>query len=297
MRIAHFYTPGQVVFSVELYPPRAKVAQQALRDNLPKIIAQNLRFISVTYGAGGGSQNGTLEICRMLADLFQKQNLPRAVLAHLTCVSHSKKEVDALLSALQQAGVENIMALRGDIPQGIAQFITPKGGFAYALDLVHYLRKHSPFGIGVAGYPEGHIEATNYQASLQHQIEKVRAGGEFIVSQFFTENRFFLKWRDDLSKEKVDIPVVAGVLPALSSKQMNRFAKMCGVQVAPPLLNGLERYAHQAKSAAQFGLEYALKQIETLCDEGVQGIHLYALNRLNPIRAVAGLLQTCTRQE
>lgn len=282
MRIIDKFKSGKPLFSIELFPPKTPVGVENLKAKLTEIVAHRPDFISVTYGAGGGTRHTTREICA-----FIKQGLGAEAMAHLTCVSHTRGEIDTLLEGLRADGVENIMALRGDPPQDAGQFQPHPDGFRYASELVRVLRDRGDFGIGVAGYPEVHVEAPSYEASLKHQVEKVQAGANFVVSQFFLDNSHFLRWRDDMRKAGVTAPLIAGILPAVSAKQIMPFAAKCGVKVPDALRVGLETFEEHPESATAFGLVSSMRQIEELLKEGVDGIHLYALNRLEPIRLVS----------
>jgi methylenetetrahydrofolate reductase (NADPH) len=290
MRIAQLFRPHRPLFSIELYPPKTPDGVSNLKHKLVEIAAHDPDYISVTYGAAGGTRHTTREICA-----FIKRELGIEAMAHLTCVAHSRGEIHELLSGLRSDGIENIMALRGDPPQGQERFVPPEDGFAYAAELVQAIRAERSFGIGVAGYPEGHVEAPSYEVSLQHQIAKIRAGADFVVSQLFLDNALFLRWRDDLRRAGIAVPIVPGILPALSAPQITRFAALCGAKVPAALRVGLERFEAHPESAASFGLVYAMRQIEALLREGVDGIHLYALNRLESIRTVSALVHDYRR--
>jgi methylenetetrahydrofolate reductase (NADPH) len=286
MRIAELFRSKRPLFSIELFPPKTPAGVSNLKHKLGEIAAHHPDYISVTYGAGGGTRHTTREICA-----FIKQELGIEAMAHLTCVAHSRGEIQDLLAGLRAEGIENIMALRGDPPQGQERFVPPEDGFAYATELVQAIRALGGFGIGVAGYPEGHVEAPDYATSLRHQIEKIRAGADFVVSQLFLDNAVFLRWRDELRAAGIAVPIVPGILPALSSQQIGRFAALCGARVPDALRVGLERFDSHPESAAAYGLHFALRQIDGLLREGVDGIHLYALNRLESIRAVSALVE------
>jgi methylenetetrahydrofolate reductase (NADPH) len=285
MRIASLFQPGRTLFSIELYPPKTPEGVDKLKQRLGEIAAHRPDYISVTYGAGGGTRATTREVCAYI-----KQELAVEAMAHLTCVAHSRGEIAELLAALKHEGIENIMALRGDPPVGQARFVPPEDGFAYATELVRAIRAAGDFGIGVAGYPEGHVEAPDYATSLRHLVEKIEAGADFVVSQLFMDNADFLRWRDDLHRAGVRVPIAAGIMPPLSARQIVGFAAKCGARVPDALRVGLERFDEHPESAAAFGLHFALRQIEGLLREGVAGIHLYALNRLESIRAVGALV-------
>jgi methylenetetrahydrofolate reductase (NADPH) len=291
MRIRDQFRQGRPLFSIELFPPKSPAGVETLKARLVEIKAHAPDFISVTYGAGGGTRHTTWEICA-----FIKHTLGLEAMAHLTCASHTRAEIGALLEGLRERGIDNIMALRGDAPPG-ERFTPPGDGYPHAIDLVRAIAATGHFGIGVAGYPEGHVEAAAYAADLPRQVEKIQAGADFVVSQFFLDNGHFLRWRDDLRRAGVTVPIVPGILPAVSAAQIGRFASMCGAHIPASLLAGLERFEDHPESAAAFGLVFALRQIEALLDEGVDGIHLYALNRIEAIRLVSAAVRGFGRAE
>ncbi|MFI5399534.1 MAG: methylenetetrahydrofolate reductase [SAR324 cluster bacterium] len=285
MRIRDLFRPNWPLFSIELFPPKTPAGIESLKDKLVEIRAHEPDFISVTYGAGGGTRHTTREICAYI-----KRDLGIEAMAHLTCTGHTRAEVHELLDALHAVGIDNIMALRGDPPHGVP-FEPPPDGYRYAIELVRALVADGRFGIGVAGYPEMHPEAPDAATGLVHQIEKMRAGADFAVSQLFLDNSLYLRWRDALRRAGVTLPLVAGIMPALSADQIGRFAARCGATVPARLMAGLMRFENHPDSAAAFGLVFALQQVERLLEEGVEGIHLYALNRLESIRAVSALVR------
>ena len=286
MLIRQLFQSGRTLFSLELFPPKTEKGVENLKRRLTEIHAFAPDYISVTYGAAGGTRHNTLDICAYI-----KQKLGIEAMAHLTCVSHTRREIREVLDALKAEGIENIMALRGDPPAGEQKYQPPADGFRFAIGLIKAIREIGGFGIGAAGYPEGHVDAESYQADLGHQVDKINAGAEVMISQFFLDNAHFLRWRDDLHRAGVSIPIEAGILPALSSSQINQFAGMCGVTVPPALQADLEKCGEDKEAAAACGLEFALRQVEDLLAEGVDGIHLYALNRLEPIRAIEPLVR------
>jgi len=286
MHIRDLFRIYKPLFSIELFPPKTDEGVRNLKNKLWEIRTFAPEYISVTYGAGGGTRSNTLEICRYI-----KQKLGTECMPHLTCVAHSQDEISGILADFRAARLENIVALRGDPPQGADHFEPPPNGFRYAQDLVRRIRELDQFGIAVAGYPEGHVDAPSYEADLERQIEKINAGADLIISQFFLDNDDFLRWRDDLRKRGVTVPIEAGILPVISAQQITKFAGMCGAKIPRPLLDKLESYGDDKESASKYGVEYAVGQVERLLAEDIDGVHLYALNRLEPIRAIEPLLR------
>lgn len=288
MHICNLFRPGHTVFSVEVFPPKTPEGMERLQSRLRQSMRYRPDYISVTYGAGGGTRHTTQELSG-----FIRRNLPSEVMAHLTCVSHSRGEIRDVVAGLRGEGIENIMALRGDPPKGETEFRPPPDGFRYATELVESIVANydEEVCLGVAGYPEGHVEAASYADDLRHLKEKVDAGGKFIVTQFFLQNAPYYRWIEDVRRMGITVPVEPGVIAAQSLKQITKFAGFCGVEVPEALRKPLEKYEDDPESSLKVGVEYAQKQVEELLDHGVQGIHLYALNKLEPIEAIGPMIK------
>ena len=207
MKIAELYRQKSFVFSIEIYPPKTQESLERLKIKLKEFRSYHPDFISVTYGAGGSTRENTHELASYI-----QNDLGIEAMAHLTCVSHTRLEIETLLEQFHQSGIENLMALRGDPPSGKNHFQRPSRGFAYAVELIESIRALNGFCIGAAGYPEGHVENPDKEADLRHQKAKVDAGAELLVSQFFLVNEFFLKWRDRLHRAGVRFPIIPGLL-------------------------------------------------------------------------------------
>jgi methylenetetrahydrofolate reductase (NADPH) len=285
VHVRDLYGRGRPVLSVEIFPPKTDKGWAHLQSWLAEVGPYRPGFISVTYGAGGSTRENTHQLCVQIRD-----TLPCEAMAHLTCVAHTRERVQEILDSLKSKGIDNLMALRGDPPKGETSFVPPAGGFRHAIELVEIAARGGRFTIGVAGYPEGHVEAPSYSVDLARQVAKISAGGHLIVSQFFLDNRHFLRWRDDLRRAGVGVPVVAGVMPAQSLEQIARFAQFCGVEIPDGLRAGLARFDGDPDSAARFGIEFCQRQVEGLMAEAVDGIHLYALNKIEPVRAIAPMV-------
>jgi methylenetetrahydrofolate reductase (NADPH) len=285
MHVRDCYGQGRPVFSIEIFPPKTDAGMANLKSWLSRAAAFGPDYISVTYGAGGGTRESTHALCSHV-----KAELGVEAMAHLTCVAHSAREIGELLDSVARLAIENIMALRGDPPRGQSAFVPTEGGFRHAAELVRAIAARGGFTIGVAGYPEGHAEAPDYETDLRHQVEKIAGGADVVVSQFFLDNERFWRWREDLRRAGVTVPIVAGVLPAQSLEQITRFAGFCGVAVPDDLKAGLARFADDPESASAYGIEYAQRQVEALLKDGIDGLHLYALNKLAPVQAIAPML-------
>ncbi|MGA1597813.1 MAG: methylenetetrahydrofolate reductase [NAD(P)H] [bacterium] len=285
MRLIELYRTRPFVFSIEVFPPKTEEGLQKLKGTLEAITPYRPDYFSVTYGAGGSSRENT----HTLASHIQNQ-LAVEAMAHLTCVSHTRDEISGVLNSLKTSGIENIMALRGDLPESDADLPLAESAYAYASELVQAIRERQEFGIGVAGYPEGHVENPDRDADFRHQVRKFRSGADFVVTQLFLNNEPFLRWRDRLASAGVDLPLVPGLMPAVNGKALKRMASLCGVSVPDKLQEALDQNADQPEAARKIGLEHAARQLEELLREGVPGVHLYALNRLDAVESLAPLL-------
>jgi len=285
MQIHELYGKGRPVLSIEVFPPKTEKGMAHLKTWFGQVAPYRPGFISVTYGAGGGTRENTHQLCAYILE-----NLGCEAMAHLTCVSHTREHIEEILASLKSMRIDNIMALRGDPPAGGVAFEPPAGGFRHAVELVRAITEHDHFSIGVAGYPEGHVEAPSYAADLAHQTAKIQAGAHLVITQFFLDNAHFLRWREDLHRAGVRVPLVAGVMPAQSLEQIVRFAGFCGVSIPEALRAGLARFEHDPASAFQFGIEYCRRQVEGLLAASVDGIHLYALNKIEPVQTIAPLM-------
>jgi methylenetetrahydrofolate reductase (NADPH) len=201
-------------------------------------------------------------------------------MAHLTCVNATVEQTCAVLEETRQLGIKNILALRGDPPNGVSEFVKTEGGFEYSYQLVQRIRECGAFSIGVAGFPEGHIACCEGRHEdwrrLKHKIDH---GADFVITQLFFENRHYFECRDFLASQGVAVPIVPGILPILSTSQIKRFVAMCGAELPRPLLSELERRGDNDEAVTQFGIDYATQQCEELLREGAPGIHFYTLNK------------------
>ena len=235
----------------------------------------NPAFFSVTYGAGGSTRDQTLEI----VDTLQREHdVP--TMAHLTCVGSTAADIGGFLDEASRRDIRNILALRGDPPEGEEKFIKPVGGFEFSCELVEYLRARDEFSIGVAGFPEGHVACTEgKEVDWQRLKAKVDCGADFLITQLFFDNKDFYEFRDHLRGQGMTQPILAGIIPILNSRQIQRFTKMCGAKLTPEIVSILERLGDDDKAVAQFGIDYATRQCAELIASGVEGIHFYTLNK------------------
>lgn len=266
------------VISFEFFPPKTDEGDRALLEkHIPALLETKPDYCSVTYGAGGSTREKTL----MIVDRIQREHNFTA-LAHLTCVNHTRAEVAALLKKIRELGCKNILALRGDPPNG-GEFIPTPGGFQYASELVQLIREAGDFSVGVAGFPEGHIacKAGKLQ-DWQHLKEKVDRGADFVLTQLFFDNTDYFSFRDHVAgKLGVQVPLVPGIIAILSATQIKKFSQLCGSRIPEELGRKLDQIGADDAAAAEFGIEYATKQCEELLRAGVPGLHFYTLNKAN----------------
>jgi len=245
------------VISFEFFPPKTDEGDRALLEkHIPALMEAHPDFCSVTYGAGGSTREKTL----MIVDRIQKEHKLTA-LAHLTCVNHTREEVRALLEKIRALGCKNILALRGDPPGG-GEFVPTPGGFEFSSQLVQFIREQDGFGVGVAGFPEGHVACKEGKhADWQHLKEKVAAGADFVLTQLFFDNADFFAFRDHLTgKLGVNVPLVPGVIAILSATQIKKFTQMCGAKISAALGVWLVQLCTDDASVAEFGIEYSTNQ-------------------------------------
>lgn len=277
----------EVSVSIELYPPKGrKAVERALREVAAIQDAMEVAFTSVTYGAGGSTQEGTLELVLELARRY-----PDRVVAHLTCVGANEAEISRLMTIYRDNGVRDILALRGDIPEGMTRDEAVAGGFRYAADLVRWLcTMDGLHSIGVACYPEGHPETPDKNADMDHFVRKVDEGADYAASQFFFEAHVWERFMEQMSMRGVAIPLAPGILPVRDLGQVQRFAKKCGASVPKSVVDALAPYENDPEAFQESAADLAASQIEELMTMGVKHFHVYALNRSDIILRIADRL-------
>ena len=264
--------PGHC-FSFEFFPPKDEKSAEALLRAAERLRALEPAYVSVTWGAGGSTRRKTLDVVQMVKSRFALESM-----AHLTCVGASKAEIDAILADIHDRGIENVLALRGDPPQGDASFTPHPDGLAHADELVARIRSRWDFSIGVAGYPEGHIESPSLEADLDHLKRKMDAGGDFIVTQLFFKNDAFFRFVERVRAAGIDAPVLPGIMPITNVGQIKRFTELCGASIPKPLLARIEAVAGDREAVIAEGIDYATHQCRELLEQGAKGVHFYTLN-------------------
>ena len=283
MRIAElFSTSTEPVFSFEFFPPQTEEGRGALLRTVGELAALRPGFVSVTYGAGGSTRDRTIDLVSTI-----KKDIGLEAMAHLTCVGSSRSELAAVLERLTNAGVENVIALRGDPPRGETEFVPHPDGLAHASDLVRMIRaRHPQLCIAAAGYPEKHVEAKSAEEDLGFLALKVREGAEVVLTQLFFDNTRYFDFVERARAVGVTAPIVPGIMPITNVAQIERFTKLCGASIPAELRRRLEPVRDDAEAVVRVGVEYAVVQCEELLGRGAPGVHFYTLNRSGSTREI-----------
>ena len=291
MHIQDIFKRQRPTFSFEFFPPKSSKAANALYETIRDLVSHAPSFVSVTYGAGGSTRELTHDL---VLKIKETTNIPP--IPHLTCVAHNKDEITKTLERYAEAGISNILALRGDPPADMENYDRSSDSFLYASDLVRHIKefndsgKHPDprgFGIGVAAFPEGHPDTPNRLKEMDYLKEKIDAGVDYICTQLFFDNHDFLDFRDRCRLAGINIPIIAGIMPITSAKGLNRMAELAGGAHFPArLLRALSRAGDNQEAVERVGIHHAAEQCVGLLDNDVDGIHLYTLNQSKATREV-----------
>ena len=273
MKIADKLAQSGHSFSFEFFPPKDDKSAEALLRAVERLRSLEPAYVSVTWGAGGSTHRKTLDVVQMAKSRFGLESM-----AHLTCVGASKANIDAVLDDIDARGIENVLALRGDPPQGDASFTPHPDGLAHADELVARIRSRWGFSIGVAGYPEGHIESPSLEADLDHLKRKIDAGADFIVTQLFFDNDAFFRFVERVRAAGIEAPVLPGIMPITNVGQIKRFTELCGASIPQRLLDRIEPIAGDREAVIAAGIDYSTQQCRELLEQGAKGVHFYTLN-------------------
>ena len=284
MRFLDYFSGDKPVISFEIYPPQTPRGMRALKTRVvPNLLKLNPSYMTVTYGAGGSTRAKTLEIASLIQNEF---GLTAA--CHLTCVGSSRTDIDGILQAIRATGIRNIVALRGDPPRGEDAFVPPRDGFAHGNELVAHIRSIEPkedaFGLAVAGYPEKHLEAPDFETDIANLKRKVESGGDIVITQLFYTNDHFFRFVDRVRAANITAPIVPGLMPILSVGQIQRIASLCGAEIPAALQDQLNRATED--DAVQVGIDQCIAQATELLGQGAPGIHFYVLNRSTHMRPI-----------
>ena len=287
MRIRDRLDQPQPTISFEFFPPKDDVGFWDLYRTIESLRALEPDYVTVTYGAGGSTRRKTVELVTRI-----KNDIGLETMAHMTCVGASRSQIAETLDELAARGIENVLALRGDPPEGQDNFTPVEGGFAYANELVDFIRDRYKFCIGAACYPEGHPESASLEADLDNLKRKVDAGVDFLITQLFMDNEAFFDFRERARQAGIDVPIIAGIMPILSVKQIKRFTQMCGTKIPRDLRKRIEAVEDDREAVRHIGMFHATQQCLDLLAQDTAGIHLYTLNKSTATRAIFQYIRT-----
>jgi methylenetetrahydrofolate reductase (NADPH) len=274
MKIADVLKTVRPSFSFEFFPPKNDEDITLLMRTAASLKELSPAYISVTWGAGGGTRRKTVDIVVAI-----KSELEVETMAHLTCVGASRADIDAVLEELHRRGIQNVLALRGDPPRGETAFQPHPDGFRHADELVAHIRRRWDFCLGVAGYPEGHPETPDLSRDLDNLKRKVDAGADFVVTQLFFDNHDYFRFVERARARGIGLPIVPGIMPVTNVGQLKKFTSLCGAKIPKPLIDRLEPVAEDKDAVTKVGVEFATRQCEDLLRGGAPGVHFYTLNR------------------
>jgi methylenetetrahydrofolate reductase (NADPH) len=295
MHIRDIFAEHQTTFSFEFFPPKSEAAAAELFNSIAELESLRPTFVSATYGAGGSTRELTHDLVVKLKTSTTLDPIP-----HLTCVCHDRAEIDAILTRYAQAGISNLMVLRGDVPKGLSDGAQAWKDFRYAAELVRHVKRFNErslhkdkrgFGIGVAGYPEGHCETPNRLLEMDRLKAKVDEGADFIITQLFFDNRDFYDFRARCELAGIRVPIIAGIMPITSVAGMKRMAELAlGARYPAALIRAINRTGGDEEAVRRVGVHWATEQCRDLLDHGVAGIHFYTLNRSTATREIYATL-------
>jgi len=286
MRIDEIIATTRPCFSFEFFPPRTPEGVENLYETMRTLRSLDPGFVSVTYGAGGATREGTVEISGTLKREFGVETM-----AHLSCVGETADRLAELLSNVERAGLENVLALRGDPPRGETEFEQPEGGLSSSAELAAFISERHDFALGGACFPEVHPEATDLEADLAFLKTKVDAGASFLITQLFFDNGVFFDWLPAVRRAGIDVPVIPGVMPITSYAQIKRFCELCAATIPEPLAEAMDALGGDEGAELELGIAYAARQCDELLAAGVPGIHFYTLNKAPATRAILSALR------
>jgi methylenetetrahydrofolate reductase (NADPH) len=286
MRIDEIIASRRPTFSVEFFPPKTAEATEQLYETARQLSHLEPDFVSVTYGAGGSTRDGTVEITKALKDEIGFETM-----AHLSCVGETTEGLGATLDLIAEAGIENVFALRGDPPRGQEDFVQPEGGLGSAAELAAFIAEGWDFSIGGACFPEVHPEAPDLDTDLSYLKTKVGSGAGFLITQLFFDNRVYFDFVRAARRRGIEVPILAGVIPVASFAQTKRICDLCDATIPAPLEAAFEAAGGDPEHEFELGIAFAAQQCAELLIAGAPGIHFYALNRAPATRAVLGALR------
>ena len=286
MRIDRLLAGSEPVFSFEFSPPKTEQGERNLYEALAELQTLEPAFVSVTYGAGGSTREKTIATVKRIKDEYGLE-----AMAHFTCIAATEQELRATLDEMRAAGIDNVLALRGDPPAGERDWVKTEGGLEYACELVQLIRDDYPFAIGAACFPETHIHAVSPEADVEYLAEKVATGVDFLITQLFFDNAFYFDFVARARAAGIEVPIIPGIMPITQIGQLERMASVCGASIPDGLRAELHAREDSPEAVIDFGVAYATLQCAELLAAGAPGIHFYTLNRSPATRAILGALK------
>lgn len=289
MKISEIFKSKKTVFSFEIFPPKMTSSIETIYKTLEELKGLNPDYISVTYGAGGSiTDNKTLELSSLVKNKYDIE-----AVAHLTCISSTNDDIEYYLNSLKENNIENILALRGDIPKdGLT-----RGEFKYASELIKNIKMHSDFNIAAACYPEGHAENKCVQKEIENMKRKQEAGAAYFISQLFFDNNLYYDFLDKVQGANIKIPIEAGIMPVTNKNQIERMVSLSGASLPNKFIKVMERYEHNPEALREAGIAYAVEQIVDLISTGANGIHLYVMNNSCLAKKISGSIENILATE
>jgi len=286
MRIAEILENRRPVFSFEFFPPKTEEGQRTLGLALGQLQDDRPDFVSMTYGAGGSTRNATVELTKWI-----KNDLGVEAMAHLSCVGEPTERLIELLGEIQAAGVENVLALRGDPPRGQTEWTPHPEGLSYSVELIRLIAERFDFCVGAACFPEVHPDAPDRDSDLRYAREKQDAGAAFLITQLFFDNEAYFEYVEAARAAGITVPIVPGIMPITNYGQIKRFTDMCGASIPEGLERELTGRADDPEAVVELGVAYATLQCSDLLARGAPGVHFYTLNRSPATRAILAALR------
>lgn len=274
MKIKDLFDSGEKTYSFEFFPPKNFSSILELGINVGQLMNLSPSFISVTYGAGGSTQDASFNLIDYI-----NNKIGLVTMAHYTCVNATKEKVAQDLDFFQEKNIENLILLRGDLPPGGAESGKNISDFKYASDLIEYVASQDRFCIAAAGYPETHPESSSSEKDIQYLKHKVDKGADFVVTQLFFDNNYYFDFVKRARKAGITIPIVPGIMPITNFKQIKKFTQMCGAKIPETLVQQLEPHQEDLGKTYDIGVEFAINQCRELLDKGAPGLHFYTLNK------------------
>jgi methylenetetrahydrofolate reductase (NADPH) len=281
MKIKNILKANDRGFALEFFPPKNPQGKDAFLKTVKDLQAYGPLYASVTYGAGGTTQDRTFDALQWL-----RQDNHLTLMSHLTGIGATRDSLGAVVDRLEAMGIDNVLALRGDLPKDAAGFDTGKGDFPYAKDLVAYLRDTGLFSLAVAVYPEGHPQSPSLEKDLEYTKEKIDAGADFAITQMFFDNDLYYRFLDRVAKAGITIPIIPGIMPIVDCKRIKTFAAVCSATIPRSILDRLEPMADLPEESRKLGVEFAIKQVEDLLRQGTRYVHFYSMNRSDSLSEI-----------